>query len=55
MLYPFISIGLTAVFIIYLLYAGLVKKNLRSQLHTVVFPGLFFLIAWFVMFFLFLR
>lgn len=52
MLYPIISIGLAIAFLVYLLYLGLIKKDLKSKISTVVMPGVFFLITWFVIFYL---
>lgn len=55
MLYPIISIGLVVVFVLYLLYMGLIKKDLKSKFSTVVLPGIFFVIVWLVIYWLLFR
>ena len=55
MTYPFIPIGLAAVFLGYVLYSAFVKKNLKAQMNTVVFPGLFFVAIWGVVYFFLLK
>ncbi len=55
MIYPFITIGLIAIFIIYILYLAFVQKNLKSKLQTVVWPGLFFIGVWVILYYLFLK
>jgi len=52
MLYPFITIGLLIEFVAYLLYLAFVKKNLKQNLSTVVYPGLFFISVWAGLYFL---
>lgn len=51
MLYPFITIGLLVAFIGYLLYVLLIKKD-RAKLKTVLFPGIFFIGVWVVMYYM---
>jgi len=55
MIYPFITIGLLAVFIIYILYLAVVKKDLKSKMQTVVLPGLFFIGVWVVLYYFLLK
>ncbi len=55
MLYPFITVGLTAVFVLYVLYLGLIRKNLKAKMKTVVYPGLFFIATWTVIYILLLK
>jgi len=43
MTYVFIPVIMIAVFVLYVLYLAIVKKNLKSKLQTVVLPGLFLL------------
>lgn len=45
MVYPFISVGLVAVFIGYVLYLLFVKKDMR-KLKSILPIGLFFIVAW---------
>lgn len=45
MLYPFISVGLIVVFIIYLLYILFVKRDFEGQKNNIL-VGLFFLVIW---------
>lgn len=54
MLYPFVSIGLIVIFAIYILYLLIIKKDLK-QLKTVLFPGLFFIAVWAVMYYFLLQ
>lgn len=51
MFYPLIPIGLTALFILYVLYLALIKKELKAKFKTVVLPGLFFLAIWAAIYF----
>lgn len=55
MTYPFIPIGLAALFIAYVLYLAMIKKNLNSKLKTVVFPGLSFIAIWSIIYYFFLN
>jgi len=48
-------IVMTAVFLCYIFYLLVVKKNLRQQMDKVVYPGLFFIVVWGVIYFEFLR
>ncbi|TDS53829.1 hypothetical protein C8P70_12726 [Myroides indicus] len=45
MLYPFISVGLVVVFVLYTLYVLLVKKDMK-KFKTIFYPGLFFIAVW---------
>ena len=45
MTYPFIAIGLTAVFIVYILYLLLIKKDIK-KFKAVLLPGLVFIAIW---------
>ena len=54
MMYPFIPIGLTAVFIVYVLYLLIIKKDIK-KLKTVLYPGLFFIAIWAVIYYFLLR
>lgn len=54
MLYPFMTIGFLIVFIVYVLYLAL-KKKLKQNISTVVYPGLFFISVWAGLYFLVFR
>ena len=54
MMYPFIPIGLIAVFIVYVLYLLIIKKDIK-KLKTVLYPGLFFIAIWAVIYYFLLR
>jgi hypothetical protein len=54
MTYPFIAIGLIAIFIIYSLYLLFIKKDLK-KLKTVMYPGLFFIAIWGVLYYFLLK
>lgn len=45
MTYPFIPIGLIAVFIVVVLYLAIIKKD-RRKMAMVLYPGLFFIAIW---------
>lgn len=51
---PFIAIGLIAVFIIYVVYLAFVKKDL-GKLKSAIFPGLFFLAIWAIIYYFLLK
>jgi hypothetical protein len=52
MTYLFIPIGLIAIYIVYLLYLLLVKKDIK-KINSILYPGLFFIAIWvFIYFFL---
>ncbi len=55
MTYPYIPIGLIAIFIVYVLYLAFVKKNLRSKFKGTVLPGLVFIAIWAVIYYLILK
>lgn len=54
MLYPFISIGLIVIFIVYVFYLLIIKKD-RKQLKSVLYPGLFFIVIWAVLYYFLLK
>lgn len=54
MTYPFIPIGLIILFIGYVLYLLIVKKD-RKRLKRILFPGLFFIGIWAVFYYILLR
>jgi hypothetical protein len=54
MTYPFIPIGLIALFIAYVLYLLLIKKDSKA-FRMVLFPGLFFTAIWAVIYFFWLK
>jgi len=54
MTYPFIPIGLIAVFFVYILYLFIVKKDMK-KLKTILYPGLFFITIWFVIYYFLLK
>jgi len=45
MAYPFIPIGLIIVFIVYVLYLLIIKKDMK-RLKILLFPGLLFIAIW---------
>lgn len=51
----FLPIVLTLLFLGYLLYLGLIKKSLKSNRFQVVYPGLFFISIWAVIYFVMLQ
>jgi hypothetical protein len=50
MTYPLISIGLITLFIAYILYLLLIKKDLK-KFKTVLYPGLFFIAIWAIIYY----
>jgi hypothetical protein len=54
MTYPFIPIGLIAIFIAYILYLLFIKKDV-NKLKAVLYPGLFFIAIWVVIYYFLLR
>ncbi len=54
MTYPFIPIGLIAIFIVYVLYLLLIKKDMK-RFRIVLFPGVFFIVIWAVIYYLLLK
>lgn len=53
MTYPFIPLGIITIFVGYVAYLLLVKKDLR-QFKTVFYPGLFFIGIWVLLYLLIL-
>ena len=54
MTYPFIPIGLISIFIIYVLYLLLIKKD-KKKLKSILYPGLFFIVIWLVIYYFLLK
>lgn len=50
MTYPFIAVGLTAIFIVYVLYLLIIKRDMK-KLKTVLYPSLFFIAVWGVIYY----
>jgi len=48
-------IAMSIIFVLYVLYLLLVKKEFKSKLKTVVLPGVFFIFVWGFCYFLFLK
>lgn len=42
----YMPIAMVVIFAFYLLYLATVKKDLKSKLVPVVYPGLFFIVVW---------
>jgi len=51
----FLPLILIAIFVFYLLYLAFIKKNLKSNLTQIVYPGLFFIAAWGILYVLLLK
>lgn len=54
MTYPFIAVGLIAVFIAYILYLLLIKKDFKT-FRSVIYPGLLFIVIWGIIFYFLLK
>ena len=54
MTYPFIPIGLISIFILVILYLVIIKKDIK-QLKNVLYPGLFFIAIWAVIYYFLLK
>lgn len=54
MTYSLIPIGLIAVFVLYVLYLLIIKKD-KKQLQTVLYPGVLFIATWAIIYFFMLR
>lgn len=54
MTYPFIPIGLIAVFILYILYLFVFKKDIQ-KVKTILYPGLFFIAVWAIIYYFLLK
>ncbi|WP_187695259.1 hypothetical protein [Chryseobacterium sp.] len=54
MTYPLIPIGLIIIFIIYVIYLAFVKKDMQ-MLRSVLYPGLFFITVWALIYYFMLR
>lgn len=54
MTYPFIPIGLIAIFIVYVLYLLIIKKDIK-KLKTVLYPGVSFIAIWAVIYYFLLK
>jgi len=55
MMRVFMPVIMTLLFVFYILYLVFVKKEFKSKLKTVVFPGVFFIMVWGFCYFAFLR
>lgn len=49
MTYPFIAVGLTALFVVYIVYLLFFKKD-KKQLKDALLPGLIFISVWIVLY-----
>lgn len=47
----FIPLLMTVLFIVYVLYLAFFKKELKQQLTGVLYPGLFFLVVWSILYY----
>jgi len=54
MTYPFAPIGLIAIFIVYVLYLLLIKKDIKT-LKSILYPGLSFVAIWGVIYYFLLK
>lgn len=54
MTYLFIPIGLIAIFIVYVLYLLIIKKDMK-KVKTTLYPGLFFMGIWAVIYYFLLK
>jgi hypothetical protein len=54
MTYPFIPIGLIAIFIVYVLYLLIIKRDMK-KLKTVLYPGLSFIVIWAAIYYFWLK
>jgi FtsH-binding integral membrane protein len=54
MTYPFIPIGLIIIFLVYVLYMLIIKKDM-NKLKPVLFIGLFFMAVWAVIYYFLLK
>lgn len=54
MVYPFISIGLATVFVVYVLYLLFIKKDMK-KLKSIVPIGLFFIVIWILIYYFLFR
>ena len=54
MTYPFITIALTAILIIYILYLLIIKKDIK-MVKSVLFIGVFFIGIWLAFYYFLLR
>ena len=54
MTYSFIPIGLISIFILVILYLLIIKKDMK-KLKKVLYPGLFFIAIWAVIYYFLLK
>lgn len=54
MTYPFIPIGLITIYIVYVLYLLIFKKDIK-KINSILYPGLFFVAIWGVIYFFLLK
>ncbi|QBZ96909.1 hypothetical protein GS03_00392 [Flavobacterium sangjuense] len=45
---------MTIIFVLYVLYLAFIKKDLKKNMQTVVYPGVFFISVWVICYFIFL-
>ncbi len=50
----FMPIVFVLLFILYVLYLAIIKKELKQNLTKVVYPGLFFIMVWALLYFVLL-
>jgi uncharacterized BrkB/YihY/UPF0761 family membrane protein len=50
MIYPFIPVGLILILILFALYLLIIKKDMK-QLKTVLYPGIFFIAIWAIIYY----
>jgi hypothetical protein len=52
MRFTYLPIVFIVLFVGYVLYLALVKKNLKANMRSVVLPGLFFIAIWALIYFI---
>ncbi len=50
----FMPIVFIVLFVLYVLYLAVIKKELKQNLSKVVYPGLFFIVVWALLYFVLL-
>ncbi len=50
----FMPIVFILLFILYVLYLAIIKKELKQNLNKVVYPGMFFIVVWALLYFVLL-
>lgn len=51
----FFPLIMTILFVLYVLYLAIIKKELKKNLFTVLYPGLFFMAIWGVLYYFILH